>query len=60
MTVYNGRFRCEQYPSKKPLETITHRGKKLGKCVACGEWFRLYTNGNVVMHKRKSRAEVFA
>jgi hypothetical protein len=54
VTVYNGRFRCNPYPTKKPVETIVYRGKVLGRCVSCRQWFRLYTNGNVVMHKRDS------
>lgn len=56
MTVYNRMFRCEG--EQKPPANIVNYPRKhpLGLCSQCGEWFRLYPNGKVVMHKRKSKA----
>lgn len=55
MTVYNKMVRCWEGGQKLPLTTIAYRGRLLGECSGCGAWFKLYPNGKVVVHKRKSR-----
>lgn len=55
--VYSAKSRCPG-GQKDPTETITYLKKVLGKCVECDGWFRLYTNGKVVMHKRQARGYI--
>lgn len=55
VTAYNRMFRCEG-GQKYPNDIVNYpRDKSLGQCIVCKDWFRLYPNGRVVMHKRKSR-----
>lgn len=55
MTAYNGMWRCEG-GQKNPNGTILSSQGVLGACLVCDKYFKLYPNGKIVMHKRKSRA----
>lgn len=46
-------WRCEG-GQKKPADIINSSRGILGKCERCAKYFMLYTNGKVVMHKRKT------